>query len=654
MIIVITSPGTLPGESATCNAMLERGLLALHLRKPGATRETLETFIREISPAYRRRIVVHDHFDLVDRFGLKGIHVNARGLPPGEVLARFEHASLSCHSLQEIIDADALPWRPAYLFLGPLFDSISKPNYTRATFDEEQLRATLRATRQRVIALGGITASNIAGCRALGFAGGALLGHLWQQPAEALDRFTRVPPPPVLLIAGLDPTAGAGLSSDIKTIEALHARGIGACSAITYQNQHAYTATTWITPARITRQCEVLLEEFTPAVVKIGIMESLPALLQVATYLRERLPAAFIIWDPVMKTSTGHTLHERVDRETCPAILDKIDLVTPNADEWTRLFDNEETARAACRAHRVAILRKGGHLPGNAASDSLLLPGGDTREYSVARLPGEKHGTGCVLSATIAALLARGHALPDACREAQRHVARFILSSPTLLGRHDIPARVSPRASPLRFIPDPREPTTLPEQVNAACSGGTRWVQFRVKEGSIDEILLAGMATRQVCRQHGAIFIINDRVALALALDADGVHLGKEDMNITDARRLLGYHKIIGATCNTIDDVIESARQGADYIGLGPFARTTTKHPLAPLLGLDGYRRVLAAARAAGITTPVYAIGGIRLEDIDPLLQTGIAGIAVSSLINDSTNPRATARLIHTRLCSYR
>ncbi|MDR2129957.1 MAG: thiamine phosphate synthase [Odoribacteraceae bacterium] len=647
MIIVITPPAPLAGEAATCNALFEQGLLLLHLRKPGAPVATHEAFLREILPVYRSRVVIHDHFELVERFGLKGIHVNARCDALPGYLARYDHVSLSCHALEEVEATDTLPRPPAYLFLGPVFDSISKPGYAAAPFDERRLKKILEKRRQ-VIALGGITATNLPTCRQLGFAGGALLGHLWEKPEETLDRFARLPAPPALAIAGLDPTAGAGVSSDVKTMESCKTRGLTVCSAITFQNQHAYSGTSWITPADIIRQCETLLRAFTPTVVKIGLVENLPALREIVTYLRAALPAARVIWDPIMKASAGYTFHEQVERETLEEILEKIDLVTPNADELPLLLGDhrEETIQATCRARRLAILRKGGHAGGNTSIDRLYLPDGRTYIYTVDRAPGDKHGTGCVLSSAIAAHLARGHALPEACRQAQQHVARYIRSSDTLLGRHDYLPRHAPRDLPLQYITAPRPGVPLPDQVDAACRGGIRWIQLRVKEAPLEEILPAAAAVQRVCRYHGALFIINDRVEVAAALDADGVHLGNEDMDPVEARHILGHHKIIGATCNTLHDIIARARQGVDYIGLGPFAATTTKKRLAPLLGLDGYRRLLPAARAAGVTIPIHAIGGIRLEDIGPLFRAGVSGIAVSSLVNHDDDPPGVARRV--------
>jgi thiamine-phosphate pyrophosphorylase len=648
MIILVTHPRPLAGETATCNALFDRGLQLLHLRRPGAPVAEYEEFIRGILPPYRRRIVIHDHFELVHRHGLKGIHLNARRA--ADVPAGFAHVSLSCHSLEEI--EAPLPFTPAYLFLSPVFDSISKPGYA-AAFDRGQLREALARSPRRVIALGGVTAANLPACRALGFAGGALLGHIWEQPAGAVARFTRLPPPPVASIAGFDPSSGAGVTSDIKTFESCQARGLGICSAITFQNQHAYRGTAWIDPPAIARQRDALLQAFSPAWIKIGLVESLDALREIVTGLQATLPRARIVWDPILKASAGFTFHERVDRETLREILDKIYLVTPNGDELLHLFgtDRPEALQAACRRHDTRVLWTGGHASGPEAIDRLITPDA-IHAFAVARVPGTKHGTGCVLSAAITALLARGYPLEEACREGQRRVARFILSGPTLLGRHDIP--VPPRLAPLQYITDPGGAMTIPEQVEAACAGGVRWIQLRMKESTAAGMLVAGHAVREICRHHGALFIVNDRVEVALALDADGVHLGREDMDPVEARQLLGAHKIIGATCNTFDEVAARARQGVDYIGLGPFAPTTTKKQLAPLLGIEGYRRVIAATRAAGITTPIHAIGGIRLADIDPLMATGVAGIALSSLIKNSDNPSATARLINNQLCLYK
>lgn len=130
---------------------------------------------------------------------------------------------------------------------------------------------------------------------------------------------------------------------------------------------------------------------------------------------------------------------------------------------------------------------------------------------------------------------------------------------------------------PLQYITDYKEGVSIPEQVEAVCKGGCRWVQLRMKEADREEFIRVGRTVKEICKRHGALFLVNDNVDIALELDADGVHLGKEDMNPLEARRILGYSKIIGGTCNTFEDVVTRFRQQVDYIGLGPFTYTSTK-----------------------------------------------------------------------------
>src|ERR1700743_2428465 len=153
-------------------------------------------------------------------------------------------------------------------------------------------------------------------------------------------------------------------------------------------------------------------------------------------------------------------------------------------------------------------------------------------------------------------------------------------------------------------------PGGLLEQIEAACRAGMRLIQLRMKEATHAESLEGSMEAMKICGKWGSRLIINDRVEVAAAVDAHGVHVGKEDLPVREARRLLGKGKIVGGTANTIADIREHAAGGADYIGLGPYRYTTTKKKLSPILGLEGFRRVTAEMAGMGITLPVYAVGG--------------------------------------------
>lgn len=173
--------------------------------------------------------------------------------------------------------------------------------------------------------------------------------------------------------------------------------------------------------------------------------------------------------------------------------------------------------------------------------------------------------------------------------------------------------------------------------VEAACAGGVRWIQFRAKGLALEEWIARGREAAAVCRRHGARFIVNDSIQVALALAADGVHLGKEDAAPAEARRRLGLRAVIGGTANTADDVTRLSAAGVDYIGLGPYRFTETKErsKLAPLLGLGGVSAI-ARARAGG--PPIIAIGGIVAGDIPALAEAGVHGIAVSGAISRAEN----------------
>ena len=184
------------------------------------------------------------------------------------------------------------------------------------------------------------------------------------------------------------------------------------------------------------------------------------------------------------------------------------------------------------------------------------------------------------------------------------------------------------------------------EGARMALEGGCKWIQLRMKDASDDEVRKAAAEIQPMCKEHEAVFLLDDRVELAKELHADGVHLGKNDMPIDEARRILGEEYIIGGTANTFDDIQRIASQGADYIGCGPFRFTTTKKNLAPVLGIEGYRDIIAKMRNAGINIPMVAIGGITPDDIDEILATGVRGIALSSTILRAENPVEEMRFI--------
>lgn len=196
----------------------------------------------------------------------------------------------------------------------------------------------------------------------------------------------------------------------------------------------------------------------------------------------------------------------------------------------------------------------------------------------------------------------------------------------------------------LQFITHPSGKMTVMEEIRNVVEGGCKWVQLRMKDAARDEIIATAKEAKEICKGHGCILVIDDHADIAKELELDGVHLGKNDMPPTEAREFLGEEYIIGVTANTFDDIQTVRHLDIDYIGLGPFRFTETKAKLSPVLGISGYREIISRKKESDINLPVVAIGGIRYDDIEELMDTDIDGIAVSgSLIN------ATDMTVHTQ-----
>ena len=191
----------------------------------------------------------------------------------------------------------------------------------------------------------------------------------------------------------------------------------------------------------------------------------------------------------------------------------------------------------------------------------------------------------------------------------------------------------------IQFITHENQRFGYVEGAEMALRGGCKWVQLRMKDATDNKFLSIGRKVAALCRSYNATFLLDDRVHLVTELGADGVHLGKNDMPISEARRILGNEKIIGGTANTFADVQHLAAQGADYIGCGPFRYTPTKRNLAPILGLEGFQNILKQMQQAGISLPLIAIGGIVSTDIATLRDIGVSGIAVSGAVIGAADP---------------
>ena len=186
---------------------------------------------------------------------------------------------------------------------------------------------------------------------------------------------------------------------------------------------------------------------------------------------------------------------------------------------------------------------------------------------------------------------------------------------------------------------------TTCEVVREAVGGGVTMVQLREKEGTTRAFIAEARLLKDLLFGTGVPLIINDRLDVALAVGAEGLHLGQQDMTIADARRLAGAEMLIGISAECFEDALRAEAEGADYIGISPVFATSTKKDAAMPLGLAGVRRIRSA-----VNLPLVGIGGISLDNAAEVLQAGADGVAVVSAIVSAPCPRTAAAVLKARL----
>lgn len=518
-----------------------------------------------------------------------------------------------------------------------------------------------------------------------------------------------------LSIAGSDPSGGAGLQADLKTFSALGVYGATAITAVTVQNTVGVKYVHALPPQVVYDQIVTVMEDIMPDAVKIGMVndaETLDAIVRALTLHRPR----FLVVDPVMVSTSGCALMQADALQVMEErLLPMADIVTPNLPEaWTLAGTDssvDEAAQAILRLGVKALLIKGGHAEGTTKTDYLYVSDDDgvkRTEFSSATVDTfNTHGTGCTLSSAIAAMLARGHGMEEAVRQAKMYLTEALKAGTDVVVGHghgpvchffsqqvnkqtsrqgdlhtsqqvneffsqQVNESTSQQAdksnllvcssarplstkkvdsfAKLQFITHFTDRYSYLDSAMMALEGGCRWIQLRMKDADEAEIERTARQILPECRRRGAVFIIDDHVELVKRVGADGVHLGKNDMPVDEAQHILGDEFIIGGTANTFEDIQRLAAQGADYIGCGPFRFTTTKKNLAPMLGIEGYENIVSLMKTHGINLPIVAIGGITYDDIPRIMSTGVTGIAISGSVLRADNPVEEMRKIAIQL----
>ena len=239
-------------------------------------------------------------------------------------------------------------------------------------------------------------------------------------------------------VAGLDPCGGAGLFADIKTFEQHRVFGLGIITAQTVQTQNAFFSIRWESGKNILETITTMLSSYDVSVVKIGTVQNIQSLHRIVSSIHVFNKNIKIILDPVIRSTTDFNFwQENIDEELLYQVLQKIELITPNFKEAMQLIPNVDGKESARKLSRYCnVLLKGGHNEEEPGVDYLYSQTGTIKLEPNGETIFPKHGSGCVLSSSIAANMALGYNLTTACCKAKLYTENFLLSNPSLLGYH--------------------------------------------------------------------------------------------------------------------------------------------------------------------------------------------------------------------------
>ncbi|XP_042507084.1 thiamine biosynthetic bifunctional enzyme TH1, chloroplastic isoform X1 [Macadamia integrifolia] len=487
--------------------------------------------------------------------------------------------------------------------------------------------------------------------------------------------------PHVLTVAGSDSGAGAGIQADLKACGALGVYCSTVITAVTAQNTVGVQGVHSVPESFVEKQLRSVLSDMEVDVVKTGMLPSSGVVKVLSRKLKE-FPVQVLVVDPVMVSTSGDLL-------AGPSVLDAIreellpmaDIVTPNLKEASALLggvhletvaDMHAAAKSIQRLGPRTVLVKGGDLPDSSDAVDIFFDGENFHELSASRVKTRNtHGTGCTLASCIAAEVAKGFSILHAVKIAKRFVETALDYSKDLpigngpQGPFDHLFKLSSNGNSYRiqgFNPNDlfvyavtdsgmnnKWGRSISDAVKAAIEGGATIIQLREKKAETRDFIDAAKTCKEISHSYGVPLLINDRVDVALAIDADGVHVGQSDMPAHVARRLLGPEKIIGVSCKTPEQAQQAWSDGADYIGCGGVFPTSTK-PDNLTIGLDGLKTLCLSSKL-----PVVAIGGIGLRNALAVMEidaSNLKGVAVVSALFDRECIASDTRKLHSLLMS--
>ncbi|MCB9254102.1 MAG: thiamine phosphate synthase [Bdellovibrionaceae bacterium] len=460
-------------------------------------------------------------------------------------------------------------------------------------------------------------------------------------------------------LAGSDPSGFAGLQADMRTFEAMNVHGMSAVSAVTSQHPDACFGVSPVSEKDFRAQIEALKEFAKPDAVKTGLLNT-EGLVQIAARSLSSKDAPVIV-DPVCVSSSGFRFADPATLRAYEKFLFPVaSLVTPNLPESVEFSGQEDIEKAALYfldTGSEAVLIKGGHRVSDWASDyfsngessfQLSLP-----HVSVASAP----GTGCTLSAAIAAACALGHSIADAIVLAKAYLHRALsLARPCGSSLHlhhgpwPVPKEHFPRLHKGEFV-DRKEFLQCEERigfypivpraawVERLVEAGAKTVQLRIKDLRGEELLKEIKVTSEFCKTRNIQLFINDYWEEALEVGAYGVHLGQEDLPNADLDRLLRAGLRLGISTHSYSELATALYFKPSYVALGPIFPTTCK---SMRFGPQGFNTLSDWCTLSDV--PVVAIGGLRCEHAAEIYRAGAQGAAVVSDVLEHAAPETRAK----------
>ena len=484
--------------------------------------------------------------------------------------------------------------------------------------------------------------------------------------------------PIVWTIGGSDSGGGAGIQADIKTFNALGVHGCSVIAALTAQNTNGVRSIEAVSSAMLDSQINALLEDLPPKAIKTGMLYDSQTIKQIAKLFSNS--KAFKICDPVMVATSGSSLLSNDDpiQTLIKYLLPTVDLLTPNLPEAEALLDIKNSSPAQQTESYIkdlakklltlgpkAVLIKGGHNTGPFSNDYFQ------QNNYCAWLIGKRintqstHGTGCTLSAAIAACIALDYSLPDAIVIAKAYVTQGLRTATKIGSGHgpimhgawpenfqDLPLLIFPANNHLALTEWSNLPAfpncgneklgVYPIVDNAAWLEtllplGVSTIQLRIKDNSpsnqqhIENEIAKAV---EISKRYSCRLFINDYWQLAIKYGAYGVHLGQDDLEHADINTLLNSGIRLGISTHCYAEVARAIAYKPSYIAIGPIYSTNSKvMPWVPQ-GLDNLQRWRRT-----LPYPLVAIAGITLERLPHVIATGADGAAVISDIVKAKGP---------------